>query len=73
MVAEGRAETTTTKATWLLEQLAPIARNAIADLKPVEVLAALKRPIAAIPASVSKLPPTRSVLHRIRSGRLRGL
>ena len=38
MVAEGRAETTTTKATWLLEQLAPIARNAIADLKPVEVL-----------------------------------
>ena len=43
MVAEGRAETTTTKATWLLEQLAPIARNAIADLKPVEVLAALKR------------------------------
>jgi hypothetical protein len=43
MVAEGRAETTTTKTTWLLEQLAPIARNAIADLKPVEVLAALKR------------------------------
>lgn len=43
MVAEGRAETTTTKATWLLEQLTPIALNAIADLKPVEVLAALKR------------------------------
>jgi integrase len=43
MVAEGRAETTTTKATWLLEQLAPIAHNAIADLRPVEVLAALKR------------------------------
>ena len=43
MIAEGRAEATTTKASWLLEQLEPIARNAIADLKPVEVLAALKR------------------------------
>lgn len=43
MEAEGRAETTVAKATWLLEQLEPIARNAIADLKPVEVLAALKR------------------------------
>jgi len=43
MVAEGRADTTTTKANWLLEQLAPIAKNAVADLKPIEVLAALKR------------------------------
>ncbi|HEX8442446.1 MAG TPA: integrase arm-type DNA-binding domain-containing protein [Allosphingosinicella sp.] len=43
MVAEGRAETTTTKANWLLEQLAPIARQPVADLKPVDVLAALKR------------------------------
>jgi integrase len=43
MVAEGRAGTTTTKAAWLLEQLAPITHSAIADLKPVEVLAALKR------------------------------
>ena len=40
MVSEGRAETTTTKAAWLLKQLVPIARNALADLKPVEVLAA---------------------------------
>lgn len=43
MVAEGRADTTTTKANWLLEQIAPIAGCAIADLKPVDVLAALKR------------------------------
>jgi len=43
MVAEGRADTTTTKANWLLEQLAPIAGQAIADLKPIDVLAALKR------------------------------
>ena len=34
---------TTAKASWLLEQLEPIARCAVADLKPVEVLAALKR------------------------------
>ncbi|MBB5684014.1 integrase [Sphingobium boeckii] len=43
MVAEGRADATTTKANWLLEQLGPIANNAVADLKPIEVLAALKR------------------------------
>lgn len=43
MVAEGRADTTTTKANWLLEQLAPIAKRPVSELKPVEVLAALKR------------------------------
>ncbi|MGY2734590.1 tyrosine-type recombinase/integrase [Sphingomonas sp. UYP23] len=43
MVAEGRADTTTTKANWLLEQLAPIAARAIYEWKPVDVLAALKR------------------------------
>ncbi len=43
MVAEGRADTTTTKANWLLEQLAPIASSPVADLKPLDVLAALKR------------------------------
>ncbi|MES2904332.1 MAG: integrase arm-type DNA-binding domain-containing protein [Pseudomonadota bacterium] len=43
MVAEGRAVATTTKANWLLEQFAPISRRPIADLKPVDVLAALKR------------------------------
>jgi hypothetical protein len=43
MVAEGRADTTTTKANWLLEQLKPIAGQAVADLKPIDVLAALKR------------------------------
>jgi len=43
MVLEGRADATTSKANWLLEQLAPIAASPIADLKPVEVLAALKR------------------------------
>lgn len=43
MSAEGKAEATTTKANWLLDQLNPMANRAIADLKPVEVLAALKR------------------------------
>ncbi|HWW66107.1 MAG TPA: Arm DNA-binding domain-containing protein [Sphingomonadaceae bacterium] len=43
MVAEGWADTTTTKANWLLEQLAPIAASPVADLKPIDVLAALKR------------------------------
>lgn len=43
MVREGRAETTTTKANWLLEQLAPICSRPVAELKPVEVLEALKR------------------------------
>lgn len=39
MVLEGRADATTSKANWPLEQLAPIVANPIADLKPVEVLA----------------------------------
>jgi len=43
MVAEGRADATTTKANWLLEQLEPIAARPIADLKPLDVLSALKR------------------------------
>jgi Arm DNA-binding domain len=43
LIAEGRAEATTSKAKWLLEQLSPIAACSVADLKPVEVLAALKR------------------------------
>lgn len=43
MTAEGRAEATISKAIWLLDQLSPIRRTAIADLKPVDVLTALKR------------------------------
>lgn len=43
MVAEGRAVATTSKANWLLEQLDPISRFPIADLKPMDVFAALKR------------------------------
>lgn len=43
MVAEGRADATTTKANWLLEQLELIATRPIADLKPLDVLSALKR------------------------------
>lgn len=42
-VADGLAEATTTKNNWLLEQLKPIAGNPIADLKPIEILSALKR------------------------------
>lgn len=43
MVAEGRADTTTTKANWLLEQLAPLATLPVTEVKPVVALAALKR------------------------------
>lgn len=43
MVADGRAETTTVKANWLLEQLKPISAMPVADIKPIEVLAALKK------------------------------
>ena len=43
MVREGRADATTTKANWLLEQLAPIAARPVSELKPIEVLSALKR------------------------------
>lgn len=43
MVAEGRADATTSKANWLLEQLKPIAIRPVADLKPLDVLAAPKR------------------------------
>lgn len=43
MVAEGLADVTTSKARWLLERLAPIAKSPIAELKPLDVLAALRR------------------------------
>lgn len=43
MVADGRAETTTVKANWLLEQLKPISKMPVADIKPIEVLGALKK------------------------------
>lgn len=43
MVADGRATATTSKANWLLEQLAPVSKRPIGDLKPVDMLAALKR------------------------------
>lgn len=43
MAADGRADTTTSKANWLLEQLSPLAEQPVADLKPMDVLAALKR------------------------------
>jgi integrase len=43
MVGDRRAETTISKAHWLLEQLKPTADQPITLLKPVDVLAALKR------------------------------
>ena len=43
MIAEGRADTTTSKASWLLEQLRPLRGLPLSDLKPIDVLAALKR------------------------------
>jgi len=42
-VAEGQSDATTQKANWLLEQLKPIWTFPIADIKPVDLLAALKR------------------------------
>ena len=42
-VAEGQSEATTQKANWLLEQLKPIWTFPVADIKPVDLLAALKR------------------------------
>ncbi len=42
-VRQGQADATTQKANWLLEQLEPIAARPVADLKPLDVLAALKR------------------------------
>jgi integrase len=43
MVAEGRADTTTARAHWLLEQLSPLNRQPVGNLKPIDVLAALRR------------------------------
>lgn len=42
-VAEGQSEATTQKANWLLEQLKPIWTFPVTDIKPVDLLAALKR------------------------------
>ena len=42
-VAEGQSQATTQKANWLLEQLKPIWTFPVADIKPVDLLAALKR------------------------------
>jgi len=42
-VAEGQSQATTQKANWLLEQLRPIWTFPVADIKPVDLLAALKR------------------------------
>lgn len=42
-VAEGQSDATTQKANWLLEQLRPIWTFPVADIKPVDLLAALKR------------------------------
>ena len=43
MERDGRANVTIEKARWLLEQLEPMADNPISDIKPIEILAALKR------------------------------
>jgi hypothetical protein len=43
MVGDRHAETTITKAHWLLEKLEPMADRPIGDLNPVDVLVALKR------------------------------
>lgn len=42
-VAEGQSDATTQKANWLLEQLRPIWTFPVTDVKPVDLLAALKR------------------------------
>ena len=43
MKREERASATTEKALWLLEKLKPISVSPISDIKPIDVLAALKR------------------------------
>ncbi len=42
-VAEGQSDATTQKANWLLEQLRPLWTFPVTDIKPVDLLAALKR------------------------------
>ncbi|MCG6120289.1 MAG: tyrosine-type recombinase/integrase [Blastomonas sp.] len=42
-VAEGQSDATTQKANWLLDQLKPIWMFPVTDIKPVDLLAALKR------------------------------
>jgi integrase len=42
-VAQGQSDATTQKANWLLEQLEPIAAYPVVDIKPIDLLAALKR------------------------------
>jgi integrase len=42
-VLQGQSEATTQKANWLLEQLEPIAAYPVVDIKPIDLLAALKR------------------------------
>lgn len=42
-VAEGQSDATTRKANWLLEQLKPLWTFPVTDIKPVDLLAALKR------------------------------
>jgi integrase len=42
-VAQGQSDATTQKANWLLEQLEPIAAFPVVDIKPIDLLAALKR------------------------------
>jgi Arm DNA-binding domain len=43
MIAEQRAEVTVTKAVWLLAQLEPISKLPVAEIRPIEVLGALRR------------------------------
>jgi hypothetical protein len=43
MIAGQKAEVTVTKAVWLLQQLEPVAKMPVADVRPIEVLAALRR------------------------------
>lgn len=43
MVGEQRAEVTVAKARWLLEQLNPLANMPVAEIRPAEVLGALRR------------------------------
>ncbi|MCC2602369.1 tyrosine-type recombinase/integrase [Sphingopyxis yananensis] len=43
MVKDGLADVTIVKANWILDQLSPIASLPVSELKPLEVLSALKR------------------------------
>jgi hypothetical protein len=61
MVAEGRADTTTTKANWLLEQLAPLAPMPISERPRLPSFPTPRKPVTSSPITGSIPATSRSV------------